>query len=382
MGKKIKIEDVKIFIEKYNYICFDNEYINSKFKLKLLCPNKHYCYINLNCFKNGTRCSECARNKKLTLNDIIQHALKENYLILSKSINNSTDKVKFKCPNGHEFSMKYTNFKHLYQRCPICSKRKYSIESIQNYLNKEGYHCTNEKYINYHSALNFICPNGHSFSMSFANFKSQNRRCYQCLNDKKLILTLEKVKKIINNENYICTSTNYINNQYKLDLICPKNHSFKMRFLCFNRGDRCPICSKSKSERTIRYLLETMIGKSLPSIYHKLIINPKTNRCLQLDGFNEELNFAFEYQGIQHYQITNSFNHDKNKLLLLQERDLFKKNKCEELGIKLLIIPTVPNKIEPKDLENFFLEKLNSFKIKIINKMPDFYNSMKFIINN
>ena len=439
---KLKFEDVYLFIKNKGYTCLSKEYISSKSKLELTCPNGHNIFINFNSFKNGVRCSKCTGNKRLTLDNIIEHASKEGYIILSKEYNGSKNKIEFKCPKGHEFSIRYTNFRHSNHRCPICSNNYHSIETVSQFVEKEGYKCISKKYVNFHSKLEFVCPNGHIFSMSFGNFKTQGRRCSECLGRKKHYftleevkqisikkgytcisekyinifqkldficsenhkfkmnfndfkrkcryskcmsckkLTIEEIKKFVNNENYLCINDNYINIKNKLDFICPKNHSFKMNFDSFKRGNRCSICSKSKTERTIRYLLEIMTGKLLPSINHKLIRNPKTNMPLQLDGYNGEICFAFEYQGIQHYQNVNYFKSNRTNLILLQERDEVKKKKCEELGIKLLIIPTIPYKLEPKDLKKFIIEHLNLFEIKIINKMPDFYKSMRYIISN
>jgi hypothetical protein len=61
---------------------------------------------------------------------------------------------------------------------------------------------------------------------------------------------------------------------------------------------------------------------------------------LELDGYNEELRMAFEYQGDQHYHFNNFFHKgqvelfDKQKLV-----DEFKVIKCAEEGVQLYIIP-------------------------------------------
>ena len=73
---------------------------------------------------------------------------------------------------------------------------------------------------------------------------------------------------------------------------------------------------------------------------HPKIINPKTNYPLELDCYIESLKIAFEFQGIQHYEKIERFFHKKDKgnrsFEASKFRDKFKKQKCNELGIKLI----------------------------------------------
>ena len=58
------------------------------------------------------------------------------------------------------------------------------------------------------------------------------------------------------------------------------------------------------------------------------IVNPKTNRELELDIFLPDIMLAYEYQG--------EGTHEDDDVL---ERDLVKKNRCAELGITLIEVP-------------------------------------------
>lgn len=73
---------------------------------------------------------------------------------------------------------------------------------------------------------------------------------------------------------------------------------------------------------------------------HPNIINPKTNYPLELDCYIESLKIAFEFQGIQHNEKIERFFHKKDKgnrsFKASIFRDKFKKQKCKELGIKLI----------------------------------------------
>ena len=62
-------------------------------------------------------------------------------------------------------------------------------------------------------------------------------------------------------------------------------------------------------------------------------------KILELDGYNEELKIAFEYQGLQHYEECFINKYSAKELARQKLSDKFKVIKCEELGIKLHVIP-------------------------------------------
>ena len=58
---------------------------------------------------------------------------------------------------------------------------------------------------------------------------------------------------------------------------------------------------------------------------------------MHLDGFNEGLKIAFEYQGKQHYEIT-QYSETSKKLKSQRSRDRRKKQLCEKRNIHLVVI--------------------------------------------
>ena len=56
---------------------------------------------------------------------------------------------------------------------------------------------------------------------------------------------------------------------------------------------------------------------------------------LELDCFNEDLKLAFEYQGTQHYKPVRRWG-GKKAFEKQQYRDEIKRQKCKELGIRLI----------------------------------------------
>jgi len=58
--------------------------------------------------------------KKLTYEFVKGQFKKEGYELLSKEYRGAHDKLRYRCPEGHEHSITWGNWKHGY-RCPYCA---------------------------------------------------------------------------------------------------------------------------------------------------------------------------------------------------------------------------------------------------------------------
>jgi hypothetical protein len=61
---------------------------------------------------------------------------------------------------------------------------------------------------------------------------------------------------------------------------------------------------------------------------------------MELDGYNEDLKIAFEYNGVQHYKLDRFLNKTDNvKLNNTKIKDKLKLKICKSRGINLIVIP-------------------------------------------
>jgi 5-methylcytosine-specific restriction endonuclease McrA len=66
------------------------------------------------------------------------------------------------------------------QRCLRCSgSEKYTIYFVQEQFKKEGYTLLTKEYINNRQNLDYICPAGHYWHISFSNWQT-GYRCSRC----------------------------------------------------------------------------------------------------------------------------------------------------------------------------------------------------------
>lgn len=180
--KKLSYDYVKKYIKLTGYRLLSTKYINSHEKLKLMCPLKHIFYMNFNSFNSaGKRCPSCAGNKKILL-DEIKNEIEKNrdFILLSTQYINAKTKLSIKCKKGHIFNQSFDSFKHKKYKCPKCAKnKKLTYDEVKDRFNKRGFQLISTVYKNNISPLDVVCPNGHSFKITVGNFYNY-RGCPHC----------------------------------------------------------------------------------------------------------------------------------------------------------------------------------------------------------
>lgn len=97
--------------------------------------------------------------------------------------------------------------------------------------------------------------------------------------------------------------------------------------------------SNLKMETECRQHFEELFKDEFASCRPSFLKNEKTGHNLELDGFNERLKLAFEYNGSQHYFYSPFFHTDEHAFEKMKERDELKRRLCKKAGIQLITIP-------------------------------------------
>jgi len=250
MSNKHTIEFVKEKFEKEGWVCTSEEYINAKSKLNYICPKGHVGTITWDSWNHGHRCSECVKVKKPMISFIRSKFEEEGWILFSNEYINSSTKLDCICSKGHHGSITWNSWQRG-RRCSKCAgNKKLTIEFVRSEFEKKGWVLTSKKYINSSSKLDYICPKGHSGTITWYNWQ-RGGGCVVCADLKKP--TIGSIRSEFEEDNYNLTSIVYVNAQQKLDYICPEGHHGSIRWVDWQRGVRCLTCSGNE-KHTIKFI--------------------------------------------------------------------------------------------------------------------------------
>lgn len=119
-------------------------------------------------------------------------------------------------------------------------------------------------------------------------------------------------------------------------------------------GSWCPYCGP-KGERIVRGIFEATFGAKFPKSKPAWLAEG-TGRKLELDGYNEALALAFEYQGPHHA---------KHKTVIAT--DALKRAACRAHGVRLIEVMALKRPFPPENV----LEKVAAaFRLARLNTIP------------
>lgn len=212
---------------------------------------------------------------------------------------------------------------------------KHSYEYVKEFMGKEGFTLLSDTYNGARDKLLVRCEHGHEYSVKFNNFKSGNR-CPECAFKSNKPYEHEYVRLKFLESDFIMLDQ-YTNTHKPIKVYCRKCEKIFMisfhNFDFFKRG--CPHChfkaqsKRSKFESSCMDWLLTFVPESIMDVNCiDMIVNPETGRKLELDIFFPSMNKALELQGTYHFKRTHA----------TTKRDQLKRDLCEARGIDLKYI--------------------------------------------
>jgi len=171
------------------------------------------------------------------------------YKLISTQYVSVMKKLDISCPLGHRYSVSYSSFQ-VGARCLECAGlKKHTIDAVKQYIESfKGYRLLSTTYKNNSTKLDILCPKEHLYKVTYACFQS-GRRCPECAGNAKH--RLSNVKRHIESFGYRLRSTTYKDIETKLDIVCPVGHNYKANYGNFQKGQRCAECDDISKRRTM-----------------------------------------------------------------------------------------------------------------------------------
>ena len=175
--------------------------------------------------------------------------------------------------------------------------------------------------------------------------------------------TLQDMHDLAKRRGFEFLSDHYINCETKYLWKCPNGHSWWAKSSNIKSGKGCPHCRISIKENQCRFVFEQLTGKKFPNNW-KVLENGQ-----ELDGYCQELNLAFEYNGQQHYKIATHWQTDADFAGQI-ERDHIKRKLCRKLKIRLIVIPYYFAE-NHSSIEKYVKKRLPKLKVEMVVKKVD-----------
>lgn len=340
--KKLTLEDCKESAKLKNGERLSKKYININEPMEWRCELGHIWKTTAKSVREGHWCVVCSGYGPVSLKDCQNYAESKNGKCLSTEYVDSRHPMEWQCELGHtwisSYRMKYDN-----NWCAQCAgNKKLTLEVCKSYAESKGGECLSTEYVNtYNTLMKWKCSKNHIWEIRFSDIRNDGHWCSECAYD-GMKLTLEECKEHAKTKKGECLSEKYNNNYEKLLWKCEKGHQWNACFSNIKHLDQwCPSCLY-KNETKCREIFEKIYGKPFPK-RRGILSNP----YMELDGYNEELKIAFEFQGKQHYEFVEHFHRNGLEDLENQKkRDQQKRLDCEKLGIRLIEIPHYTENIE------------------------------------
>ena len=326
---------------KYDYL--NVNYIDSKIKIDIICPKHGVFKQKPNSHLMGRGCPKCV-NKNVTIEEFIKkakniHGNKYDYS-LAKYLN-SKIKIKIICPKHGEF-LQIPNSHLMNRGCPKCKVEKMIISrqlTTKIFINKANlihnykYDYSLVEYKNNHTKIKIICSE-HSIFKQIPNTHLNGGGCPKCAGLNKTTEEFIIGAKRVHGDKYDYSVTNYIGSKKCLKIICLEHGLFEQKASDHLSGCGCPICKESKGEIKIKKYLEK---QNIEFIKEKIFNNCKNKLPLRFDYYLPKYKLLIEYDGEQHFKAVEYFGGEKS-FITRQKIDNIKTEFAKANDIKLIRI--------------------------------------------
>jgi hypothetical protein len=367
------IQDAHILAGIMDYKFLSPELKNTKNKHLWGCGQGHEWMASYHDIQQGYGCPHCAGNIPKTMKDAHHLAESRGFKFLSTEFKGTQTKFLWGCGQGHEWMTRYSSIQKG-DGCPHCSDRfPKTIQDAHILAGSMDYKFLSPKFYGVNYKYLWRCGQGHEWLAIYNNIQ-QGHGCPHCAN--KAPITMADAYLLADSIGYKFLSSEFkgVNKKYLWG--CGQGHEWLVRYSDIKKGRGCPNCAdKTRGEKLTRYCFKQMLKRNFEKIRPDWLRNPETGHKLELDGYNEQMEIAFEHQGRQHEKDCPTSYKFYNPEQLL--RDEIKRQKCKERGITLIEVPEIGRRLKVKDVVPFLLSEFDKHNIAYPESAKSFQIDMR-----
>jgi very-short-patch-repair endonuclease len=242
-GNTHRYEEIKEIVESKGLELISDSYIGAKDKIKVKCIAKGHTYEIIP--YNILECKYCRevvtekirREKRLIY--ICNIAKQNGGKCTDIEYVNKKTRMNFECKKNHKFKITPTRLITNNAWCHSCKVGKRSIKEMHDFAKTHNGECLSDEYITLISPLDWKCENGHTFTQKPQSMIAKNNFCIKCKVNKK---NIDRMKKIAEENNGQCLSTEYVNGSTELQWKCENDHIFMRRPEYIRKREFCLEC--------------------------------------------------------------------------------------------------------------------------------------------
>lgn len=299
-------------------------------------------------------------------------------VLLSPEYKSAKTNLKVRCGRNHEFDITADNLKHG-RWCPECKRQNQSKRLALNYRSLDelrafarlhhGGDCLATEPSPVLSRVTWRCGKQEHppFPAVIAKVIHSGQWCPACWQERR-----EPPKPAIPFEAIIDTVRQrggeivkvgkdgvWKGSKTRLLIRCANGHEWPADASnLLYAGSWCPECL-NKGEQIVRAIFEATFGGKFPKSKPEWLVSPK-GRKLELDGYNQQQQIAFEYQGPHH-----------NSVDAVRMHDAIKRVACTENGVRLIEVGAIKRPYPPENVLQKVVEAFARYGITQTPRLPE-----------
>lgn len=375
---RLKLKDVQEYCKSRGGRCLSNKLVNGRMHVRVVCSEGHpWTPPAATMLRNKSWCPRCAGVGKRSIGDVKKIVDYKGGRIVSGTYVNGRSPFVIDCGKGH---LPWKTTPHQLftgSWCRRCAgKQRYTIDEVRKDAATKNIDVLDTIYSTSRTRMHFQCTIcQHKWLTTWSAVRNRTG-CPSCATERKRArarsrrLGIGVFKKIAQDLGGECLSNaeDYKDKKSKLRFKCASDHTWTTAADNVRIGAWCPDCGllRHVRQRICRAWFEYFFNKSFPTVSPSWLPTGR-GRNFQLDGYNNELNLAFEYQGVQHYKKI-PYLHQKRSFKQLQADDKKKEILCKRKGVALIHVPFT---VRVPDMGKFIAAECLKRGYKILPGMED-----------